>query len=72
MEACAEIIAREPAGDDDMEKVFATVLEQDEIHLVAAVLKAYLREQKNPIIPAELYEAFLNATGTSADHKHFD
>jgi hypothetical protein len=62
--ACGDLIAKK-AGEEDMQKLFEPYAD-GEMHVVASVLKAYLREQKEPLLPASFYDSFISAAGKPA------
>lgn len=61
--ACGDLIAKK-AGEEDMQKLFEPYAD-GEVHVVASVLKAYLREQKEPLLPASFYDSFISAAETT-------
>lgn len=63
MQACGSIVAQKAQEGENMEKLSRSSLLSD-VHVVASVLKAYLREQQEPILPNKLYDSFLAAAGT--------
>jgi hypothetical protein len=60
--ACGDLIAKK-AGEEDMQKLFEPYVD-GEVHVVASVLKAYLREQKEPLLPTAFYDSFISAPGS--------
>ena len=46
--ACGDLVAKK-ASEEDMQKLFEPYID-GEVHVVASVLKAYLREQTRPLL----------------------
>jgi hypothetical protein len=61
LKAC-EVLYAKRLGEDQMHLLFAPYIR--EVDVLASVLKGYLREQSQPLIPMNLYDAFLSASGT--------
>lgn len=61
MAACMELYNRK-AGEEAMTKLFAPY--EGEVDVAASVLKAYLREQSQPLIPTSYHDRFISVPGT--------